>query len=190
MYGTGGEYMSGSVCSSSTGNCSDVWALTANGWFEISVVNPTVRPAETLHASVVHDSKRDRYVLWRPASASSVETWLFDPSSRTWATLSGTQVSSDRQKALLVYDPRRERTLLIGGSTWAEAPRVPEVWALRSDGADWSKEDPANRGSGVDPPPLVLPSVVYDSKRGRVVLFGGSLGGANLSRQTWVYGGP
>jgi len=124
-------------------------------------------------------------LLWRPATQTSVETWIFDPTSRTWAQLSGTQVSTDRQKAVLVYDPRRERTLLIGGPTFSESPRNLDVWALPSTAADWTLENAANRGAGLDPEPTILPYAVYDSLHGRVVVFT-----SDSRRHTWVYGGP
>lgn len=183
LYGTGGE--NGVACSLPGASCTDLWSLTSTGWTRISVVG-TTRPNETLFSnSVVYDSKRDRYLLWRPASQSVIETWLFDPNSRTWAQLSGMQVSDNRQKAVLVYDPRRERTLLIGGPTFSESPRYLEVWALPSSAADWSLENPASRGAGLDPAPTILPYAVYDSLHGRVVVFT-----SDSNSHTWVYGGP
>lgn len=77
----------------------------------------------------------------------------------------------------LVYDERRGKVVLFGGSG---PGRLGDTWEW--DGERWTRfEEPG-------PPARVAPGLAYDSKRGRTLLFGG--GGADGALgDTWVFDG-
>lgn len=81
-----------------------------------------------------------------------------------------------RVEAAMVYDSRRGRTVLFGGDCYGMNPRssypFPQVYQSNDtfewDGRVWVKRNPATR-----PPAMRNFGMVYDSHRGRTVLFGG-----------------
>lgn len=200
LYGTGGNNpatdANGDVCVSmgvGVGSCRDMWSLSPTGWMSLSVVGSTYPSTTLFQSSVVFDSVRDAYVLFRSESSGN-ETWVFTPTTNSWSRLLASQASPVRQKALLVYDSRRERTLLIGGASFAETSLDLDVWSLRSAESAWALENTPTPALRPEPPPVTLPLVVYDSVHGRVVLLGGqkvnSGSVSEWTNDTWVYGGP
>jgi hypothetical protein len=105
-----------------------------------------------------------------------------------------------RTGAGMVYDARRGRAVLFGGTAFGNNPRSPaapagfyasnETWEW--DGQLWVKRSPANR-----PPPLVDFGMAYDAARGRTVIFGGAefqppayaLGTQVLTNAVWEWDG-
>ena len=100
----------------------------------------------------------------------------------------------------MVYDARRGRAVLFGGTAFGNNPRSPaapagfyasnETWEW--DGQLWVKRSPANR-----PPPLVDFGMAYDAARGRTVVFGGAefqppayaIGTQVLTNAVWEWDG-
>lgn len=84
-----------------------------------------------------------------------------------------------RSQHALTFDPKRERTVLFGGSVFPynTANNFRDTWEW--DGLFWVQV--ANFG----PPALGAPNMAYDAKRERVVLLGSGLGG----RTTWEWDG-
>ena len=82
-----------------------------------------------------------------------------------------------------VYDPVRDRMLVIGGSisSGANPVRSNQVWALSLSGdPEWSLVTTA----GVPPVPRTCREIVYDSIADRLLLFGGSAAGG-LRNDLW-----
>lgn len=80
----------------------------------------------------------------------------------------------------LAFDEARGNMVLFGAAwMWSGGPRETWIW----DGTDWTQVFPST------PPPLRWQfSMVYDSRRGKVVLFGGWGGSSGLS-DTWSWDG-
>lgn len=98
---------------------------------------------------------------------------------------------SPRTLARMVYDEGSGQTVLFGGrgtldSATGVAHSIDETWVL--SGARWSQRFPAVRPEG-----RAGHSMTYDSKRGRVILFGGftdpekSTDLAIFRNDTWVW---
>lgn len=102
-----------------------------------------------------------------------------DAGSRLWLSLARTGPSTLTHHAM-VYDARRQRTVLFGGLNSLGNP-VADTWEW--DGNAWTQRQPA-----VSPQARFYHSMVFDSGRGRVVLFGGQIGGSYLS-DIWEYDG-
>lgn len=75
------------------------------------------------------------------------------------------------------------RALSFGGKELG-AGLQNKVWAF--DGSDWSDISPA---AGAAPAPRKTGGVVWDSGRGRLVVFGGDLGGGSIANDTWEWDG-
>ncbi len=134
------------------------------------------------------------------AVASRQTVLVLRPLAPPFLTLQKGVGPDPRFNAGMVQDTRRHRTVLFGGTAQGMDPRstTPRVLQYASndtwewDGQVWVKRNPVNR-----PPPITDFGMVYDSRRGRVVLFGGyvfrppnySQGDAVLSNAVWEWDG-
>jgi len=99
-----------------------------------------------------------------------------------WELLNSTPELS-RGGANMVYDSVRAMTVLFGG--WVGASPVAETWEYHDKCNYWSQVTTVN-----SPTARVLYSLVYDSKRDRVILFGGLDPTTNTYfNDTWEYDG-
>jgi hypothetical protein len=157
---------------------SHVWQLTLDGvptWSEIQPAGESPPPLEW--ASAVYDASRDRVLLYggevTNEGGSSNDVWsltLRPYASWTRLTTAG-MVPPRRSHHAAVYDPVRDRMLIIAGRQ-PTAPRNPtDVWSLTLAGTPtWSLILTAN-----DPPPLAdwqVPSfgAVYDRNENRTIV--------------------
>jgi len=111
------------------------------------------------------------------------ETWGFDGS--TWTQLFPVGDPGPRFNTHLARSPTPGRVVLFGGAT---AVFVVEgtTWEFDPQSVTWTNMTPA----GPSPSPRQLATTVYDSTRGRTVLFGGTSGtGSFFYGDTWEWNG-
>jgi hypothetical protein len=98
----------------------------------------------------------------------------------TWTLLqpSGTQPSA-RYDGTIAYDVLGRQVILFGGQDSSGTRN--DLWVYSLDRQKWSQLQPA----GVPPPPRFGHSLVYDSARRRVILFGGQAG--SFFSDVWAY---
>ncbi|HEX9892793.1 MAG TPA: hypothetical protein VGA78_02670 [Gemmatimonadales bacterium] len=130
------------------------------------------RLAEMLVAEpgFVFDLGRNRFVAFGGSSGPgrpAGDTWEYDGTSWTRLAPAG---PPPRQAHVMVFDERRGRTLVFGGmgagASGQPPPSLDDTWEF--DGRTWVRREvsgPSARHSA---------GVAYDSKRGLVILFGGS----------------
>lgn len=141
-----------------------------------------------LHA-MAYDAWRSRSVLFGgvqgPPGQETYfgDTWEWDGSDWTNVTPQGPAINPPpRSAAALAYDGVRHQVVLFGGYNGTGYLQDTWVW----DGSSWKEVTP--------PSPSPSPSarsghaMAYDSKRGVVVLYGGSAGGAPID-DTWEWDG-
>lgn len=99
-----------------------------------------------------------------------------------WQQVTTTTSPSGRYTHGLAYDSYRDVSLLFGGDDTGSA-RLNDTWQF--DGVDWTQLSPA-----LSPPGRanIDQTLVYDSSRHRVVLFGG-LGASGYLGDTWEFDG-
>jgi hypothetical protein len=88
-----------------------------------------------------------------------------------------------RRGHCLVYDDKRRQVLLVSGYQPPNQPQLDELWSWKGKG--WE------RLSGAGPMARSLSGAVYDTRRQRVVLFGGvgNKGYEQLKGDTWEWDG-
>ena len=124
--------------------------------------------------TMVYDPVRDRMLVFggNPSAYDPESVWALSlAGTPTWSELtpSGTPPPS-RYGHIAMYDPVGDRMLVFGGA-YGTTVYNNDVWSLSLSGTPaWTLLTPSG-----DPPPARLgASAVYDSKRQRLVLFGGT----------------
>lgn len=159
----------------------DLRALERDAW--VSLTPLTDMPAA--EPGFVFDSRRNRFVAFGGSGGRgqvNADTWEFDGSTWTKLAASG---PDGRQAFAMVFDERRGRTVVFGGMGVARPPTPPppfgDVWEF--DGRAWTKI--ATTGG---PSPRHSAGATYDSKRGRVLIFGG-FGADGMLGDLWSWNG-
>jgi hypothetical protein len=154
-------------------------------WVEVKTMSPV--PELT---SLVYDSDRHGIFALTPNSSGNMETWKFD--GMNWLqAFSGVYMGTPASTNNVVYDAGRKREVLFGtkdthdpdSTKWKTFSNTYEF-----DGSGWYRKATPN-----SPPPREHFSMVYDSLRSRVIVFGGYVSQQDaapvLLNDTWEYDG-
>jgi N-acetylneuraminic acid mutarotase len=166
----------------------DIWAFDpdANTWTDLSPAGPL--PSARLTHSLVYDSTNGVVYLfggWKEGGIDLNDLWVYDPGANTWterAPSGGPPAAREGQS--MVYDSAANRVILFGG-TVTNTSFFNDTWAYDPVANEWTDLDP----SGTLPSPRVGALMMYDSIRGKVILYGG-WDGASALNDTWAYGTP
>jgi hypothetical protein len=163
----------------------ETWLLDASGW---SLATPSTAPSARHGAAAVFDLAAGRPILFggqqgivgQQPPMYLGDTWTFD--GATWTDLDPATPAARIDHAL-AFDNRGGQTVLFGGYDPGAGQIYGDTWAF--DGASWtpllSPSDPA-------PTPRYGHAMAYDSRRGRVLLFGGADSSGPLG-DTWSFDG-
>jgi Galactose oxidase, central domain/FlgD Ig-like domain/Kelch motif len=162
----------------------DVWALplsSTTAWHQLNVVGTMPSPRSS-HASV-YDPVNDRMVVFGGFDTGyRNDVWTLSLASvPTWQQLipAGTP-PTPRAGHTSVYDPVRQRMIVIGGG--ANGTDNNEVWALTLSGAPaWNQL----AVQGNIPNPRSQHSAIYDPDGDRVLVFGGIDAVTGVTREVW-----
>ena len=159
----------------------DTWILdgATPGWVSVSTINaPSPRFGHGLAYDPVHD------MVWLFGGFDSTgralgDLWSFDGVDWTAVVPAGT-APDPRGYALVEWDLYRERLVVaFGAVTPSATTRLPDTFDF--DGVEWLRRFP-----GATPLPRARVGAAFDPSADRVVLFGGTDGGADLS-ETWMF---
>jgi len=164
----------------------DTWAYdpVANTWANLDP-SGDLPPARGF-AGLAWDTTTGRIILFGGSTGGYLnDTWAYDPAANTWANLNPPgELPAARSAPSLAYDPGSGRVILFGGvgegnaplaDTWAYDPAV-NAWANLNPTGSW----PAARGAA---------SMTLDPASGRMILFGGGVGGVDGGdfNDLWAY---
>lgn len=164
---------------------SDATRLFDDGaWTELDVAGD--KPSPRSAYAMAYDEARDRVVLFGGGNNAEIfgDTWELD--GTTWVLRSPVNAPSPRVHPRMVYDPIGKRSLLFGGSG---LDPLNDLWAW--DGTDWTEITPA----GEAPAPRNRMAMTWDSKRHRVLVYGGTttypphIDETNTFADLWAYDG-
>ena len=166
----------GLVLAGSLGLAMLAGTASAAVWKKINKAGPSDRYGYGL----VFDSAKKLVLLYGGRAGTGGELndfWKWNGSA--WTELDVVPVPGDRHFHAMAYDANRKKTVFFGGwkSGWGN-PYQDDTWEW--NGASWkeiTKPGPSGREKA---------AMVYDSKRKRVVLFGGYDGNDRLN-DTWAY---
>ena len=152
----------------------DVWAMALLGaprWTPLAPTGPS--PVGRTNASATYDPIRDRMIVFGGSDSTDTrlnETWALALAGEpAWHRLASAGAPPPPMvSAAAVYDPLRDRVLVIGGHQLTIGA-VNSVWALSLAGSgEWTLLSPM----GAAPPPMHGASAVYDALRDRVLVYG------------------
>jgi hypothetical protein len=88
----------------------------------------------------------------------------------------------------MAYDSARGVSVMFGGGTNSNANSpMGDTWEW--DGTHWTQKCTAAACSGTAPPARIAPSMAFDGKNGRTVLFGGDTASQQDANDTWLWDG-
>jgi Galactose oxidase, central domain len=139
--------------------------------------------------AMAYDSTRDRVILFGGADASKVcgDTWEWDGKRWTQVSLAGPE---PRTFAAMAYDSVRKKVVLFGGNRVLFG-KNPDQNTFLDDTWEWNGSK-WTQIMVTGPPPRAEAAIAFDSRRGRVVLFGGynrTEDGRNRLGDTWEWDG-
>lgn len=146
-----------------------------NTWRIISVDG--IKPSPYEGAPIAYDTARNKLFLFGGGTGSGAgngdDLWEFDPEQRRWTlTDPDPRLGSKRQFASMLYDPKRQRLILFGGSDGFGGGDFNETWIYYINGAEWmnvtDEYEPAN-----NPVARSASAMAYDPENDTVILFGG-----------------
>ncbi len=161
---------------------SDTWAydIAANRWTQLAASG--AGPSSRYGHSGIYDAKRDRLVISHGFTDSGRfdDTWAFSLANNRWTNI--TPSGAKPLKRCLhhgAYDEANDRFYLFGGcsSGFGKCPQ-DDLWSFDLNANAW-KQLPSG------PPARERYAMAFDSKRGQLLIFGGS--GFPLLNDTWSY---
>ena len=153
----------------------DVWQLSLDGTPQWTELTPQgTPPSGRLAGAAVYDPLRQRFVGFGGTVGLPVDTWSLELAGEAaaWTGVNTDSTSPPGGYGMTaVYDERRDRMIIFGGSTSDNYYGVRnDVWALNlQDRPTWEKLSPA----GTLPVARRSGTAVYDPLRDRMVIFGG-----------------
>ena len=159
----------------------ETWTYDGITWTQRA---PAASPPGRLAPAMTFDVQRGRAVLFGGNTLFGAfnDTWEWDGSQ--WNLVSTATPVPTGYGASIAYDAGRGQTVLFGGSPTVTGSGTPtnatQIW----DGANWRVAPP-----GARPPARLSAAMVYDPRRDRILLFGGSSGAFGYYSDTWEWDG-
>jgi len=145
----------------------DTWEFDGITWTRLF---PTASPSPRYGAAMAFDSVRNRVVLFGGRSNSAgrlADTWEWNGTN--WTQVSSSTAPFPRSWHSMAFDSRQGKTILFGGDHVSPGHLGPinDTWTW--DGSAWTQVVTTSA-----PSPRAGQAMVYDSGRGKTVLFGGT----------------
>ena len=163
--------------------CDSKCLLEGAVWKQLSTNSVAMRRAQ-----MTYDIAHDQMVLFGGKTNGSFALTLGDTAifaGRAWMEATPRTVPIVRNRPALAYDSVHHRVVMFGGSDPNASHFFNETWLW--DGHDWQQAEPTT-----SPPARDGASMVFDSKRGRVIMFGGRTRlpeGYSMYGDTWSWDG-
>jgi hypothetical protein len=159
----------------SAGLENDVWALPLGGdssWTALAPEGPPPSPRSRF--ALAYDAGRTRLLVHGGLTATGYagDLWALDLTGATaWTAIATVDSLEPRMDEAIIGDAARDRLTVYGGSStagsWDQSATLPLAGPLH-----WTRVLPSS--PPLVPGPRTGQTTVYDSRRGRILVFGGS----------------
>jgi len=165
-----------------------LWQWDGVTW---TVRSPSSGPLVRTGATLVFDTARAKSILFGGESVLSddikqlKDTWQWDGVSGIWVQTISPK-NPPASATAIAYDSAHREIVLFGGSTATAGGThaTNETWVLGDNDTQWTQKFPQHQ-----PPGRLNHSLVYDSGRSVVVLFGGDGNYTAAFNDTWEWNG-
>jgi len=154
------------------------WDGAAGTWTDLTPSTlPLAWPPSRVAASVVYDTARGRMIIFGGFNNQDgyfQDLWEWNSTTRTWTNRTPSPLPREwpsvREYAAMVYDSRRNRVELVGGTVTGLGAVVvaSDVLEWNGDTGTWTNRGPSPFGTNA------MVRLTFDAGRGKVLLFGGS----------------
>jgi hypothetical protein len=164
----------------------DTWEFDGVDWTQVTTA---IDPGYRLRHAMAYDSARGKIVMFGGEfimGSFRNDTWEYDGVNWTHVTTANVMVPRGRHS--MAYDSARGKVVMFGGTSVIPGTNnflyPTDTWEY--DGVDWTQVTTASGLNGRN-----WHTMVYDSARGKIVLFGGAepLSGIGWANDTWEYDG-
>ena len=157
-----------------------IYTLDTNTWTEMS---PENSPPRMYGCELVYDSLNQKVLLWGgdiKDGGMLDEFWCYDYPRNTWTRIETNQKPRGRYWFQMTFDLDIGKVVIFGGSPGGDT-KLSDTWLY-----DYTRNEWIEINSSVNPSARENSCMVYDSKIGKVVLFGGTLGFRESLDDTWI----
>jgi hypothetical protein len=155
---------------------SDLRMANNTGWTSL----PRLPEAGMAEGGFVYDTQKNIFIAFGGGSSRGIlnsNTWLWDGKKWKKHDVEGPE---GRQAFAMVYDSKRNKTVLFGGMGTSPQHMFGDTWEY--DGTRWTKV------SDNGPAARMSMGYTYDVKRGTMIIFGGASSSGILS-DMWTWDG-
>jgi hypothetical protein len=165
-----------------------------------SCVDTGERPGPRAESFGAFDEMRDRLVFFggdsgmpkqcMPSPHPIGETWIYDPTCRSFTEAMTTSDPGARARGAAVYDASDDRLVLFGGR-YRQAASGPytvygDVWSLDLAAMQWTELD-----GGTGPAGRSSTAAAFDTTKGEMIVYGGNSSTSGLTftplGDTWAF---
>jgi N-acetylneuraminic acid mutarotase len=162
----------------------DTWALNLNtlAWTQLSTTGTT--PSKRARHAGIFNPANNTLVIFGGYNGSAIfnDLYTLNLVTNVWTKITaGGTLPEARQGHSAIYDPGLGRMIVFGGSG-AVTQLLNDTWALTLATNTWVNLNP----SGSLPPARFNHGVIYDSARGRMVIYGGQTSLTVFRGDTWA----
>ena len=157
-----------------------VYTLDTNTWTEMT---PENSPPRMYGCELVYDSLNQKVLLWGgdiKEGGMLDEFWCYDYPTNTWTIIETDPKPRGRYWFQMTFDKDFEKVVIFGGSPGGDI-KLGDTWLY-----DYARNEWTEIKSSVNPSARECSCMVYDSRIGKVVLFGGGAGFKESLDDTWI----
>lgn len=160
----------------------DTWAYDyeTNTWQNLQPAGSL--PVGDNFFAMSYDVAADRVIMRRCAGTNVSKTGIYDYNSNTWSERETETFPTYCDYNAMVYDPGTGLNILFGGISRSTEEPTNETWGYDYESNIWKllpvQNPPSARG---------WHAMVYDSKAGSMVVFGGGTTRDKFTNETWLY---
>lgn len=154
-----------------------------NCWSRLATVGTP--PTGRYGTAAIYDPVGDRLLVFGGSDVSGYpcdDLWQLSlAGTPTWTRITSPGGPGAREDHTAIYDAAHRRMIVFGGTNSFVGHPGDEAWALDLPSLTWTLLQP----TGTTPPVHAQHTAVYDSRRGRMLVFGGQVAWAADARETW-----
>jgi hypothetical protein len=163
-----------------------LWEWDGTAWEDRSMTDAPDWPPSLGNEAVAYDSDRHVTVVSGDCATRYASRQIWEWDGRNFHKYEPPTAPCSRARPAMAYDPRARKTVLYGGLSCDNGAALADLWTW--DGQVWTDLTP-NPLPATWPSPRRETSLVWDTRRQRLVLFGGMDSALSVTSELWEWDG-